>query len=115
MAFLALAALAAAALAAPLPSPDSKALLAELAEACRIPTYGLSDHDFVQYAGALAGERIPSHSCRRRDTELALRLAEMTAETPGPSSAAAYLLLESFHERGRGVKKDAALARSYRE
>lgn len=109
-----LAALVAAALAAP-PSPQEKALVAELARACRIPASGLSDFELVHYAGALAGERTAALSCPRRDNGLALRLAKMVAETPGPESGAAYLLLASLHERGRGVKKDAAMARSYRQ
>lgn len=108
-------ALASAALASPEPTPEQSKLLAGLQARCRLPAQGLSpDLDVLEYAELLAGPRSPRPHCRSRDAEFALRLVRMIAETPSPASNGAYALLADWYEQGRGVKKDAPLARAYR-
>lgn len=114
MAFLPLLLFAAAAPAAPAPSPDRARLLADLAAACDVRKGELSDIQLVDYAGMLVAVLKPVRFCRQQDSRLALRLALAVAEAPSSASGGAYGLLAAFYQGAPGIKADARLARFYR-
>jgi hypothetical protein len=114
MALLPLLLFAAAAPAAPAPSPERTQLLAELGAACNVRKGELTDIELVDYAGMLVAVLKPVRTCRQQDGRLALRLALTVAEAPSSASGGAYGLLAAFYQGAPGIKADARLARFYR-